>query len=69
MNLYTHLLFLHGYITDPALVGDYGAQFGNRRANRRALREIWEPGTLPAKAANDEPAPEPGTEEPQRACG
>ena len=54
MNVYTGLLFLHGYLTDPDLLADYGAGYGNRVANARATRERWERGEPLALAAEVE---------------
>ena len=61
MNIYTGLLFLHGYRVDIEQLIDYGPSYGNEVANQRALRESWELEATPeAPAANDaEQAPRP----------
>lgn len=43
MNIYKSLLFLHGYLLDPALAeDDFGPTYGNRVASEKALRERWQ---------------------------
>lgn len=43
MNIYKNLLFLHGYVLDPALSDDdFGPTYGNRVASEKLLRERWE---------------------------
>lgn len=61
MNIYTGLLFLHGYRIDLDRTQDYGPSFGNDLANQRALRERWELDATPdVPAANDaDHAPRP----------
>jgi len=59
MNIYKNLLFLHGYVLDPALADDdFGPTYGNRVAAEKSLREAWQPerdlGKLLAVAANPE---------------
>ena len=44
MNIYKNLLFLHGYVLDPALAeDDFGPTYGNRVAAEKSLREPWQP--------------------------
>jgi hypothetical protein len=44
MNIYKNLLFLHGYVLDPALAeDDFGPTYGNRVAAEKLLREPWQP--------------------------
>lgn len=57
MNLFTGLLFLHGYVTDPDLLVDYRAGYGNRVANAKATRERWERGEPRATADDGAPGP------------
>lgn len=51
MNIFSGLLFLQGHISNTDLVNsladttpakDYGQTYGNKVANKKALRETWD---------------------------
>lgn len=61
MNIYTGLLFLHGYRVDLDHDQNYREKLGNGPANERALRERWELDAVPEQPAANaaEPAVRP----------
>jgi hypothetical protein len=54
MNLFKGLLFLHGHITDPALLeDDYTATYGNKAAATRRFRDAFAEPTFARRDADD----------------